>query len=142
MTEISNLRRPLLSELFRYGMVSGVALIIDFGCLLLLAQLFHYLLAATLSFILGGVVAYFLSVRFVFQHRKLDQVATELSLFIALGLVGLIINAAIISMSVSYWSLSIPFAKILAANGTFTSNFILRKWLLFTAARADALPST
>ncbi len=142
MTAMRILRRPLLLELFRYGMVSAIALIVDLGCLLLLAQLLHYLLAATLSFILGGVVAYFLSVRFVFQHRKLDRVSTELSLFIALGLVGLIINAAIISLSVGHWSLSLPFAKMLAAGGTFTSNFILRKCLLFTAARTDALPST
>lgn len=142
MTTIVNLRSSLLLELFRYGMVSVVALIVDFGCLILLAQLLHYLLAATLSFILGGVAAYFLSVRFVFQHRKLDRVSTELSMFIALGLVGLLINAVIISLSVSHWSLSLPFAKMLAASGTFTSNFILRKWLLFTANRTDALPST
>ena len=142
MTAMHILRKPLLLELFRYGMVSAVALIVDLGCLLLLAQLLHYLLAATLSFILGGVAAYFLSVRFVFQYRKFDRVSTELSLFIALGLVSLLINAALISLGVSHWSLSLPFAKMLAASGTFTSNFILRKWLLFTTARTDALPST
>jgi putative flippase GtrA len=122
----------LIAELLRYGMVSGVALVVDFCTLLLLAEHMHYLLAASLSFVLGGLVAYYLSIKYVFGQRKLNNMAGELSLFIGLGLVGLALNAAIISVAVGQCAWPLATAKMLAAGGTFTCNFTLRKWLLFT----------
>ena len=87
-------------ELFRYGLVSLVALAVDLGLLELLHRFttLHYLFSASLSFVAGGFVAYLLSVRFVFRHRRVDTAMTEGSIFIALGLVGLAINAMVL-----YW---------------------------------------
>jgi putative flippase GtrA len=131
----------LVGELLRYGMVSIAALAVDFCCLLLLAQSVHYLLAASISFTLGGVVAYLLSVKFVFEQRRVSRASTELGAFIALGLVGLAVNAAIIAMAVDSLGLSLAFSKIMAAGATFTCNFALRKWLLFTRAKNNIEPA-
>jgi putative flippase GtrA len=131
----------LTMELVRYGLVSVAALIVDFGCLLLLAHFFHYLLASCISFTLGGVMAYVLSVTFVFERRRVNSVPTELGAFIALGLVGLAVNTAVIAMAMNYWALTLALSKIMAAGATFTCNFALRKWLLFTRTNNNIEPS-
>lgn len=131
----------LAGELLRYGMVSVAALAVDFCCLLLLAQFVHYLVATSLSFTLGGIVAYLLSVRFVFEQRRLRCASAELGAFVALGLVGLAVNATIMTMAVDYWALSLVYGKILAAGATFTCNFILRKRLLFTSTKNNIEPA-
>lgn len=129
-------------ELFRYGFVSLAALLVDFSCLLFLAKYIHYQAAAGISFILGGLVAYSLSVKFVFKQRTIDRVSTEAGLFLALGLIGLVVNASILNASIKHWSLSLPLAKGLAAGATFTCNFVLRKGLLFTRAQPTIAPVT
>lgn len=140
-SKIANLFR----ELIRYGAVSTVALAVDFCVLMMLAKHIHYLTAACLSFTLGGLVAYWLSIKFVFTQRALRHASAELGLFIALGIVGLGINAAVIGIAVGQWSLNLGISKTLAAGGTFTCNFALRKWLLFSRGTshtaANAVPS-
>jgi putative flippase GtrA len=122
----------LLREFLRYGAVSAVALLVDLACLFLLARHVHYLAAASCSFVLGGFIAYYLSVRFVFQRRLIDQAPLEASVFIGLGVVGLMVNGLLIALGTSSWQLSLGSAKLLAAGATFTTNFALRKWLLFS----------
>lgn len=130
--------QSILTELMRYGAVSVIALLVDLGCLMALAQFFHYLLAASLSFVLGGIVAYQLSVRYVFSQRRIGKASTELTLFVTLGIAGLLVNAGIIAMSVHFWHIPLPLSKLLAAGATFSCNFVLRKWLLFTTTSAPA----
>jgi len=128
--------RDQLIEIFRYGMVSACAFAVDTGLLALLHFRFgmHYLVAATLSFIVGGVVAYLLSIRFVFVHRRIDSQAVEGPLFVALGLVGLGINALVMWLLVSKASAPVLLAKVGAACMTFGVNYLLRKLLLFSPA--------
>jgi putative flippase GtrA len=137
----TQLLKKLFGEIVRYGLVSAIALAVDFGCLLVLAKSIHYLLAASISFALGGFVAYYLSINFVFDQRALDQATAEISLFIALGVVGLGINALIISIAISHWSTGLGLSKLLAAIGTFTCNFGLRKWLLFNSSHPAMQPA-
>ncbi len=121
-------------ELLRYGLVSAVALVVDAGLLSWLHYRLgiHYQVAAATSFILGGVVAYFLSIRFVFRHRRFTSHAVEAPTFILLGVVGLGVNALIIGMLVGNFSLPVFTAKICAAGVTFCVNFVSRKLLLFS----------
>lgn len=129
-------------ELFRYGMVSLVALAVDLGLLELLHRFttLHYLFSASLSFVAGGFVAYLLSVRFVFRHRRVDTAMTEGSIFIALGLVGLAINAMVLYWLVSLLALSLVLGKAIAACCTFTINYLLRRWALFMPRFAPQNP--
>ena len=139
MTVSNTTFQSILAELLRYGAVSVIALLVDLGCLMALAQFFHYLLAASFSFVLGGIVAYHLSVKYVFSQRRIGKAATELTLFITLGVVGLLVNVAVIAMSVNLWHVPLPLSKLLAAGTTFSCNFVLRKWLLFTTAPAPTI---
>ena len=129
-----NLRAVISRELIRYAMVSACAFVVDVGLLWLLAKHLgmHYLVAATLSFLAGGVVAYLLSIRFVFSQRRLQTRSIEGTAFIALGLAGLAVNTAVMALAVEVAGAPLLVAKMASACLTFGVNFLLRKHLLFT----------
>jgi putative flippase GtrA len=134
-----NLRAFLASELILYGLVSAIALLVDLALLTLLTSLgVHYLVAATISFLSGGVVAYFLSVRFVFSHHRMQVRSVEAMAFIALGLVGLVMNTMVMAIVVGKAGASVIVGKAAAACCTFGVNFLLRKLVLFTAPKDRA----
>ena len=133
----SGLGARWIPELLGYGLASGVALLADIGVLTGLVKLAHwpYLAAASLAFIAGAAVAYVLSVKFVFHHRHTVRRAAEFSSFIGLGLASLVVNAAVLFVAVSGAGLALVPAKVLAAGATFTTNFTLRRQILFAPAR-------
>jgi putative flippase GtrA len=132
---MSSLRSRLL-ELPQYFLVSCCALATDTGVLLLLNGVFRvpYLLAATASFITGGVVAYLLSVRFVWKADQATSKSFEVTLFILLGLVGLGINAVIMFSVVSGLHAPVIVGKGVAAGCTFLCNYYLRRRWVFPGA--------
>jgi putative flippase GtrA len=116
-----------------YVGASALAFGVDFLLLSLLVAVFGvpYLLAAALSFLAGTVVVYWLSIRHVFDYRRLDDWRREFAIFAALGLVGLVVNLAVIYSLVERLGLHYLVAKVGAAGCTFIVNFLLRRWLLF-----------
>ena len=138
-----NLRTVFSRELFRYGLVSVCAFAIDISLLWLLATRagVHYLVAATISFLAGGVVAYLLSVRFVFNYRRVQTRSIEATAFVALGIAGLLVNTAVMAVAVGTMKMPLLAGKMAAACATFGVNFLLRKHLLFTRSRTNpAIP--
>ena len=126
-----------LEELFAYGIAAVAALAVDVGVLLLLVKQagWPYLLAATASFIAGGVFLYFVSITFVFRVRRISNPALELSAFVALGIAGLVINLVVISVGVELLHANYLIAKGAASGCTFGANFLLRRHLMFSPAR-------
>jgi putative flippase GtrA len=120
-------------ELFGYGLASGVALLADTAILTTLVKLAHwpYLVAASLAFGTGAIVAYLLSITFVFRYRQVEGRALEFGSFVGLGLVGLGVNAAVLFVAVNGAGVELIPAKVLAAGATFTTNFTLRRQMLF-----------
>jgi putative flippase GtrA len=131
--------RNLLSEVFRYGLVSGVALAVDISVLYVFVNFvgWHYLPASVLAFSAGATVAYLLSVRFVFRFRHLRNPSLEFATFLALGLAGLLVNAAALFVAISAAGLGLITAKVLAAACTFATNFTLRRQCLFVPPKAS-----
>jgi putative flippase GtrA len=123
----------LLREALGYTIASGVALAVDFVVLWVLVQhlSWGYLPAATTSFLFGAVVAYTLSVRLAFKEHRLKDVRAEFAGFVALGAVGLALNAGVMFVAVQYFSLNYLVAKCIAAGFTFVCNFVSRRQLLF-----------
>jgi len=141
-------RTLLNAEIVRYGMISAVALAVDFALLAMLTRMLgiHYLVSATCSFLAGGVVAYFLSVRYVFRFHRVQTRSVEATVFVALGAVGLAVNAAVLALAIGRLGASLIVGKCAAACGTFGINYLLRKFVLFWQAptagnRADPVHS-
>jgi putative flippase GtrA len=127
--------QQLVRRVGGYGLASAFGLVIDMAVLALLVAAFHvhYLIAATLSFICGGVVVYAFSIWWVFDKRRIRNRALELSSFIALGGAGLIVNAAVMHIAVTVLALNFMVGKLLAAGFTFCTNFLLRQYILFSS---------
>ncbi len=130
--------RKLFSELLGYGLVSVAALALDTGVLYLFVNVagWHYLPASVVAFSAGATLAYLLSVRFVFRVRQLRNPSLEFLSFVLLGLAGLVVNAAALSVAIGAAGLGLITAKVLAAGCTFATNFTLRRQFLFAPTKA------
>jgi putative flippase GtrA len=125
--------KPLARQAIGYALVSAVALGVDAGLLVALVRLGHWptLAAATTSFLTGAIVAYALSVRFVFDQHRLRNRRAEFVGFIALGGIGVIVNGAVMYTAVDLLAIPVLAAKAVAAGFSFGCNFLARRQLLF-----------
>jgi putative flippase GtrA len=87
--------------------------------------------AAAASFLAGAVVAYELSVNLVFKQHKLHDRRAEFVSFVAIGIAGLAVNAAVIYALVGFFGVHYLLAKCVAAGFTFLCNFTARRQILF-----------
>jgi putative flippase GtrA len=128
--------RQSLAELPQYFLVSCCGLATDAGVLLLLNGYFHvpYLLAATCSFVPGGVVGYFLCIRFVWKTEETASKSYDAALFILLGIIGLAINAVVMFVMVSGLHAPVIIGKGVCAGFTFLCNYWLRRRWVFPHA--------
>jgi putative flippase GtrA len=92
----------------------------------------QYLPAAITSFVAGGVFLYFLSTAFVFRFRRISNRVIELPVFLALGLIGLVVNTLVIFAAVETLHVHYLLAKGAAAGCTFALNYVLRRNLMFS----------
>jgi putative flippase GtrA len=123
-----------LVELRNYFVVSFCGLLVDVSLLLLLNQRYAvpYLIAASISFICGGIVGYQLCTRYVFVGRgTLRGRPFDLMLFLFLGLVGLAINTIILAAAVELGHAPLLMAKAAAAGCTFCGNYWMRRRWVF-----------
>lgn len=124
-----------LIQLFRYGFVGGAAFLVDYGVLVLLTEVFgmHYLLSATISFILGLITNYLLSVVWVFNNRTLGNRWAEFTVFAIIGVIGLGLNALIMYVCTDKMGIYYMISKIISTVIVFFWNFFARKIVLFKA---------
>ena len=127
----------LLVQFVRYFFVGGFAFVVDFGLLYILTEYagLHYLLSATLSFISGLLVNYIISCIWVFSTSKFKNRLVEFLFFAAIGVVGLLLNDALIWLFTDCIGTHYMFSKIVAAAIVYLWNFFARKYLVFKYAR-------
>jgi putative flippase GtrA len=132
---VTGRQREALVQLAKSMAVSLLAFAVDFGLLALLTEAagMHYLLSAGISFTAGTTVSYLLSVRWVFASRRFSSRAAEYGLFVAVGLVGLGLNEALLWVLTEPLSIYYLASKVIAAALIFNWNFWARKLLLFPA---------
>lgn len=127
--------RSLFRELVGYTAASAVALVVDLAVLIALTESgVHYLAAATLAFLAGMVVVYVASVRYIFSwrtHRERQDI--EVGVFVATGVVGLLLNLGIMWLLTSVVGLFYLISKLVSVGIVFTWHFASRKLILFTS---------
>lgn len=123
-----------LVQLIRYTFVGGIAFLVDFGTLYALTEGagLHYLVSAALSFGLGLLTNYGLSVAWVFQRRRLRSRWAEFGVFGLIGLVGLGFNEVTIWLLTEKLGLHYLMSKIASTVCVYLWNFFARKFALFS----------
>ena len=121
-------------QLFKYGIVGGIAYSVDFGSLFFLTEVIkiHYLISAAIAFTLGLITNYTLSIFWVFPKRALTNKKIEFIIFSIIGLIGLGLNEVIIWFFTESAHFHYLISKIFSTVVVFFWNFFARKKLLFS----------
>ena len=132
----------LLRESAVYAAGAAVAFAADLGLLWVLVEIarLYYLLAATISFLAGTLVVYWISVRHAFRFRRISDRRAEFGYFATIGAAGVLLNLVLMFALVDWAGLHYLTAKVGAAAVSFFTNFGLRRWFLFSKRKAVGTP--
>ena len=119
---------------FLRSIASGsISSILDLFTLIILVELFNfnYLTGGIIGLILGTTLNYFISIKWIFNSRQVDNKKLEYIIFIFLGLIGGILNIALLWFLTEKVEIYYIVSRITAASTVFIFNFIARKFILF-----------
>lgn len=124
--------KKLLSQILKFGVVGGLAFVIDYGIMVLCKELldFSVLLSAALGFIVSVIFNYILSIAWVFDVNKEKDEKRNFILFIVFSIIGLILTEIIMWFGTSMMGISYLIVKIIATAIVMVFNFITRKMFL------------
>lgn len=121
-------------QFVRYAIVSAVSLAVDFGSFLFLLNIsgVRPTVAGVVSYMIGLVVHFLLSVRFVFDAVATGKSTSRLmSGYAVSGLAGVAMTWAIIAVTTSLASLPPTLGKALAVVTSFLAVYALRRSVIF-----------
>lgn len=126
-------KNKLLSQLLRYGVVGGIAFLVDYGSLWALTEWvgLHYMLSAAIAFVLGLACNYVLSTLWVFGESRIRNPWAEFLAFAVIGVVGLGLNELIMYLCQGVLGIHYMLGKIISTVIVFFWNFLARRFLLF-----------
>lgn len=138
----------IVRELMKFGVVGGVAFVVDVGLFNLLRVGLELgpLTSKTLSVVAATTVAYFGNRHWTFRHRGRSGLRREYVLFFLLNAVGLAIALACLFLSHYVLGLTSPLADNIAANGvglvlgTAFRFWSYRRWVFPAVAPELAAP--
>lgn len=120
--------KKIIEQLFKFGIVGFVAFVIDYSILYFLTEFLniHYLISATISFIISLIFNYIASIKWVFDVNK-KQTIKEIFVFIILSVIGLLINHIVMFIMVDKMNIHYMITKIFATAIVMVWNFVTRK---------------
>lgn len=127
-----HLDRQTVKQAFRYMLLAAIIVIIEVSSFVALNGLFHlnYLLSTILSMLIGIVLNWLGSKIFVFSQSRFHP-AHEFLLVLAVSLVGVGIQLAVVWFVVNKLRTQPVIGKIIAILVTFIWNFWVRKIYIF-----------
>ena len=125
--------RKLINQLLKFGLVGGIAFLIDYGLLFICTEWFgiYYFISSIISFSVSVIFNYIASVLWVFDVDQEKSKTKNFIIFIALSIVGLGINQIIMYYGVEVLNLYYMLIKLIATFIVMIFNFITRKMFFF-----------
>ena len=121
-------------QLLRYLLSGGTAFLIDTGLMILLKEIvgMNYLPASILGFIAGLIFTYILSIRWIFNERRLTNRWNELAIFALIGVVGIGLTWFFMRLFTGVFLIYYVISKVLTTVIVSLWNFGAKKLILFT----------
>lgn len=121
-------------QFFRYGLVAIIAFGFDFGLLYLFTSVFQwfYLISATLAFTISVIVNYLLSTAWVFAQRTKRERSIELTLFIGICLIAVLLNDLFMWIFTSQMGIYYLTSKLMSVVIVFFWSFGARRFVFHT----------
>jgi putative flippase GtrA len=118
-------------QFFRYLFVGGFAAIVNIGMLFIFTDLLHlyYIMSNVLSFVLGLIVNYLLSKKFVFQEDTSISQSKEFVMYTIIGVIGLGIDTMFVWLFTDIIKIYYMISKLISTAIVFIWNFGARKIL-------------
>lgn len=124
----------IIVQIIRYGFVGGTSFLVDFGLLYFLTEFLNlfYLFSTSISFTVGLMVNYSISVLWVFTTSRFLNKFHEILIFSIIGLIGLGMNLIIMWFCTELLSIYYLISKIISTVIVFFWNFFAKKFILFS----------
>lgn len=124
--------KKLSQQILKFGVVGGLAFVIDYGLLALLTELvgLNYLVSGAISFSASVVFNYICSIFWVFEVDQEKSKGQSFAVFLGLSVIGLGLNQLLMWCMVDFGSIHYLIAKIFATAVVMVYNFITRKLFL------------
>ena len=124
--------KKLLVQIFRFGIVGGLAFVIDYAILILCKEVFHFpiLVSSAIAFSISVIFNYILSIIWVFEVDKEKNQKKNFVIFLLLSIVGLILTEIIMYVGTDIGNIHYLIVKIIATAIVMIFNFITRKMFL------------
>ena len=121
-------KNKLLNQILKFGLVGGMAFVIDYVPLYVCTEFLHihYLISSIISFTVSVIFNYILSIKWVFDVKKKQDVK-DFVIFIILSVIGLGINSLIMYVMVEKFGVYYMLSKIVSTAVVMAYNFITRK---------------
>jgi len=117
----------LLKQIIKFGIVGGLAFLIDYSIFALLTFIgIHYLLAQLISFSISLAFNYCASIKWVFDTNSKSSNAL-LIIFVFLSIIGLIINEILLYIGIDIIGINELITKLFSTLIVMIYNFITRK---------------
>ena len=128
--------RPQTQQFTKFALVGLASLAVEYAFLFTLVEVAHidYLTGTTVAFIVSIVVNYFLSLRFVFDHREGMSRKREFTIFAVLSAVGLGLNDLYMFVGVGLFNVGYQLMKLISTFIVTWYNYFTRKHFLGSRA--------
>lgn len=118
----------LFKQILKFGLVGGIAFLIDYSLLYILTEYFkiYYFYSSIISFIVSLIFNYIASIKWVFDVNH-KQTLKDVIVFTFLSVIGLGINQVVMYIMVEIMNIYYMLSKIVATAIVMVWNFITRK---------------
>lgn len=122
----------LFIQIFKFGIVGGLAFVIDYVTLIICKELFHLdvLLSAGIAFTVSVIFNYILSVKWVFNVNQEKSKTKNFIIFVVFSIIGLLLTELIMYIGTKVFDINYLIVKIVATIIVMIFNFITRKMFL------------